>query len=382
VTDPPYGLSFMGKDWDHGVPGVPFWAEAMRVLKPGGHLLAFGGTRTFHRLAVAIEDAGFEIRDCLSWLYGTGFPKSHNVGKAVDKIRGNERQVMPNPKAKQQTASKDGIYGDYEATTHITKGNSKWEGWGTALKPAWEPIIMARNPLGEKTIAANVLKWGTGAINVDATRIKTSAVDAATMARCNTPGSGRFKKSTSAVIYGGGKGTQPPNTALDTTQGRWPANLVHDGSDKVLVGFPGEGDKSAARFFYCAKASNAEREAGLGALRDAGRGANRRNHHPTVKPVELMRWLVRLVAPPEHVGGRVIDPFCGSGSTGVACAIEDVGFVGCEIREEYAEIARERIAWARDHGEQFAEAGKRERERREREEKTGVKQKRLFDNRG
>jgi len=342
VTDPPYGLAsgptttledatsgrgFMGKEWDRGVPGVTFWAEALRVAKPGAYLLAFGGTRAFHRMAVAIEDAGWEIRDCCCWVYGSGFPKSLDASKAIDRAAGE---------------------GAGEA--------SAWQGWGTALKPAWEPILMARKPL-EGTVAANLLKHGTGAINVDGCRIGTEGA----------------------------------------TQGRWPANFMHDGSPEVLAGFPlttsgglgggscyatndlgfhggGKGAMvathgdhgSAARFFYCAKTSSADREEGCEELatstgadatsRQEGTagldnpraGASRtrevvRNHHPTVKPTELMRHLVRLVTPP---GGLVLDPFMGSGSTGKAAILEGARFAGCDLDPAYLKIAATRIAYA------------------------------------
>ena len=332
VCDPPYGLSFMGKGWDHGVPGVEFWTEAMRVAKPGAHLLAFGGTRTYHRLACAIEDAGWEVRDCVMWVYGSGFPKSHNL-----------------------------------------KGS--WNGWGTALKPAWEPIIVARKPL-VGTVAENVIAHGTGAINVDGCRIGTTKDVPAS----ESTASGYMKGW--AGGYSGGDG-QNPNV------GRWPANVMHDGSEEVLSLFPvagggfgkrggregatvgdygmggtmepvGYGDSgSAARFFYCAKASKADRDEGLGHLPETqcsvgdprpGGDFNerlgktpgvRRNNHPTVKPTALMRYLCRLVTQP---GGIVLDPFCGSGSTGKAARLEGFRFIGIERESDYATIARARIA--------------------------------------
>jgi site-specific DNA-methyltransferase (adenine-specific) len=286
--------------WDGG--DVAFrpetWAEVLRVLKPGGHLIAFSGTRTYHRMAVAIEDAGFEIRDQLAWTYGSGFPKSHDAG----------------------------------------------DGWGTALKPAWEPIALARKPL-IGTVAANVLKHGTGAINIDGCRIE--AGERPLIVGENDPRkfSGDFKQGSRC------EGT--------TDQGRWPANIIHDGSDEVLAGFPEsdgqQGDLkghattrptktcfgdmgpaadhparndsgSAARFFYCAKATTEERGEG--------------NNHPTVKPVALMRWLVRLVTPK---GGTVLDPFMGSGSTLIAADAEQLNAIGCELSADYAAIAEKRI---------------------------------------
>lgn len=299
VTDPPYGLSFMGKAWDYDVPGAEVWREVLRVLKPGGHLLAFAGTRTQHRMAVQIEDAGFEIRDLIAWVYGSGFPKSRNL-------------------------------------------DGDWQGWGTALKPALEPITVARKPL-VGTVAANVLRHGTGAINVDGCRVETEEF----LGRLNhSPSTFNAKNTTPLVDNSTGKG-------------RWPANLIHDGSEEVVGLFPvqdgrvgmkqhGSGTNavygkfersemsignagakdsgSAARFFYCAKASKADR------------GAD--NVHPTVKPTELMRYLCRLVTPP---GGVVLDPFMGSGSTGKAAVLEGFRFIGIEREVEYLEIARGRM---------------------------------------
>jgi len=275
VTDPPYGISFMAKKWDYDVPKVEVWKEAMRVLKPGGHALIACGTRTQHRMVVNIEDAGFEIRDVVSWIYGSGFPKSLNIHKKDERCP---------------------------------------EGWGTALKPACEFFTLARKPLSEKTVAANALKWGTGGINIDRCRVGT-----------------------------------------DET-GRFPANLIHDGSHQVLELFPEtkpsrigkpRGTKkkglfanskfnkvgqehndsgSAARFFYCAKASKKDRDKG--------------NHHPTVKPTALMQYLCRLITP---TGGVVLDPYMGSGSTGKAAVQEGFSFVGCELDEDYYKIAKSRI---------------------------------------
>ena len=266
VTDPPYGLSFMGKAWDYDVPTVDVWREVLRVLKPGGHLLAFAGTRTQHRMAVQIEDAGFEIRDMIAWVYGSGFPKSRNL-------------------------------------------DGEWRGWGTALKPALEPITVARKPL-VATVAGNVELFGTGAINVDGCRV--AANDGYTE-NAVTQG-----VSTARTSY---DPRQERSTFNPSPAGRWPANLIHDGSDEPcsLLG-------DAARFFYCAKASKADR----------GQG----NNHPTVKPTELMRYLCRLVTPP---GGVVLDPFMGSGSTGKAAVLEGFKFIGIEREAEYLEIARGRI---------------------------------------
>lgn len=301
VTDPPYGLEFMGKDWDGSVPGAAFWSEALRVAKPGAYLLAFGGTRTFHRLTVAIEDAGWEIRDCLSWLYGSGFPKSHN-------LRGER------------------------------------EGWGTALKPSWEPIIMARKPL-RGTVAANVEAFGTGALNIDGCRIGTEEITT-----LNTPGVDKFAHKFSGSLV--------PKVGNTTHTGRWPANVLLDPEAAAAV--DSQAGEEVCRFFYVAKPDKSERDEGLdglalrqaGVKNDSGRGYSetdphreilRRNHHPTVKPVDLMRYLCRLVTPP---AGLVLDPFMGSGTTGRAAIQEGFAFVGCELSPEYAEIAARRIGSA------------------------------------
>lgn len=259
VTDPPYGLAFMGKRWDYDVPSVEIWAECLRVLRPGGHLLAFAGTRTQHRMCVRIEDAGFEIRDMIAWVYGSGFPKSHNL-------------------------------------------KDDWQGWGTALKPALEPITVARKPL-DGTVAHNVTTWGTGAINVDGCRVSGEKPQV-------TRSASIFQKHHDGRLSG------------DPSEGRWPANLIHDGSDEAVGLFPGD----EGRFFYCAKASKRDRDEG--------------NNHPTVKPTELMRYLCRLVTPP---GGIVLDPFMGSGSTGKAATLEGFSFFGIEREAAYLEIAKARI---------------------------------------
>lgn len=394
VTDPPYGLSFMGKDWDHGIPGVHFWEAALRVAKPGAHLLAFGGTRTFHRLACAIEDAGWEIRDTVMWVYGSGFPKSHDVSKAIDRGAGAERAVVGPGRwngVKGSNAKQAGCLirpgGQHDETAPATDAARQWSGWGTALKPAWEPIIVARKPL-DGTVAANVLRYGTGAINVDGCRIESGGTHRS--ARSAGRGAGYEAHNKPDRKYSAGLGgiISEPHAA-----GRWPANLIHDGSEEVVGlfpessggAFPGArntrgysrgldqgatphgfrpmGDSgSAARFFYCAKASRADRNEGLpvvthqsgmgGAMPvdDDGKDRDRfkvksRNHHPTVKPTALMRYLCRLVTPP---GGLVLDPFCGSGSTGKAAVLEGFRFLGIELDPEYAEIAEARIAAAQE----------------------------------
>lgn len=375
VTDPPYGLSFMGKAWDHGVPGVEFWTEALRVAKPGAHLLAFGGTRMFHRLAVAIEDAGWEIRDTVMWVYGQGFPKSLDVSKAIDKAagvagtygepkspahagwvergrmrgdqghEGHQRPWMNDPEAVNRNARQ------YLAATEAAK---QWDGWGTALKPAWEPIIVARKPL-IGTVASNVLEHGTGALNIDGCRVDMGNEYDPTKIQ-------RQQKSHGAVQFGSA-GLIGRAIATYKSAGRWPANLIHDGSDEVVALFPetgaskaaarggtnpnpmdwgnarsdgavvkGHNDNggSAARFFYCAKASRADRT----------EGGTVENKHPTVKPTDLMRYLCRLVTPP---GGLVLDPFAGSGSTGKAAILEGFRFIGIEQDEASAETARQRL---------------------------------------
>ena len=314
ITDPPYGLEFMGKGWDKGVPGPDFWVEVLRVAKPGAMLLAFGGTRTYHRLACAIEDAGWELRDCLMWLYGTGFPKSHNIGKKVE----------------------------------------GWDGWGTALKPAWEPIILAMKPL-DGTFANNALEHGVAGLNIDATRI---ALDGEKTPTGSGKGSENSKFEQVRRSKGNGGNATP-------SAGRWPANVVLDEeAGEILDEQSGEkkagkykktgkrnskvgtlrsmnafdqsvknapdnyGDGGgASRFFYCAKAGK----------KDRGEG----NDHPTVKPQSLMRWLVRLTSTP--TGGLVLDPFMGSGSTGVACRAEGRQFCGIELDEHYIEIAARRL---------------------------------------
>ena len=354
------------------------WAtEALRVLKPGGYLLSFGGTRTFHRMACAIEDAGFEIRDTIMWVYGSGFPKSLSIGKAVDKLQGNEREVVG---MKRAGIAESPFGSPDESKKHIedTKGNSPYEGWGTALKPACEPICMARKPLGEKTVALNVLKYGTGGINVDGSRVGEN------------PGY-KYNADKNGTTFHGLQGERIKQTAdkkgeqfIESNLGRFPANLIHDGSDEVLAGFPNSkagknkiekgtggiwnkgtnlpigpeyGDNgSAARFFYCAKASKGERNRGCEGLAEKEgirtnaprenediKTPTRTNNHPTVKPLSLMRYLVKLVTPPN---GTVLDPFAGSGSTLVAAKELGFNFIGIEKEKDYVEIAERRIASA------------------------------------
>jgi len=395
VTDPPYGLSFMGKEWDHGVPGIPFWQAALRVAKPGVFLLAFGGTRTFHRLAVAIEDAGWEIRDTVMWVYGSGFPKSLDVSKAIDKNMGKERKTIGKRKhptlkdtlkIEEQASATHGSNKwarEWDVDAPASNEAKQWEGFGTALKPAWEPIIVARKPL-IGTVAENVLKYGTGAMNIDGCRVGVDP-DADDMLR---KVSRKPRKSQTWEQGSGFKNETNQRTGVPG-KGRWPANLIHDGSEEVLELFPnvkagvavgrnaskgqiyggGKGlisqekgiehlgyfdSGSAARFFYCAKASKADREEGCEGLPqiirkrtqsggDDTRGRPtpiNRNPHPTVKPTALMRYLCKLVTPPN---GTILDPFMGSGSTGKAAIQEGLKFIGIEIESEYVEIAKQRI---------------------------------------
>jgi len=493
ITDPPYELGFMGKKWDK--TGIAYqaslWQEVLRVLKPGGHLLSFGGSRTYHRMACAIEDAGFEIRDCIMWVYGSGFPKSLNIGKAVDKLQGNERKKVGSGKSGKPESHTSSLnmsqveHNTFGGEFNVTKGTSEWEGWGTALKPAHEPIVLARKPLSEKTVAKNVLKWGTGGINIDGCRV---ALD----------GSENMNAVQKGNIYGSGdiygKAEQKHTTQTYKPEGRFPANFIHDGSQQVMDLFPNvktgsikphkqkqdpnilyapkyinatfSGDSgSAARFFYCAKASKKERNRGITGLTlelevcqcednmeqvislekgiseliagtgyewnttscgnekmgksqkdivsiilmatnkttpsktwsaltlpltrefivgvtkiavgcglslavnadnssplqsimkeslELARGVKsaasetqlkisvkeNRNGHPTIKPLALMKYLVKLIS---REGQTVLDPFLGSGTTGIACKELKREFIGIEKEKEYIEIAKRRI---------------------------------------
>ena len=471
VSDPPYGISFMAKKWDYDVPSVEVWKEAMRVLKPGGHALIACGTRTQHRMVVNIEDAGFEIRDVVSWIYGSGFPKSLNIGKAIDKARtednepsarvaawlnsfmpegwnmnqwrkhlnrnvvgvehgggsaqgwttettegqvkprvptveqwatlkellalpddmdaevwrlnGNKGQPGENFKSREVVGKSEngiaggsgeftsgnkntaGFKGEFNITAPATEAAKQWDGWGTALKPACEFFTLARKPLSEKTVAANVLKWGTGGINIDGCRVGTETI--------TVKGGSKSGKFEFCANY---------TEVNQTNTGRFPANLIHDGSQEVLELFPetkdgkataksgkmgyhggragstadiGYGGKgSAARFFYCPKASKKDRNEGCEDLevkprntrKDGGSsvleksGAESTNNHPTVKPTALMRYLCRLITP---TGGTVLDPYMGSGSTGKAAVQEGFSFVGCELDKDYFDIATARV---------------------------------------
>jgi DNA modification methylase len=385
VTDPPYELGFMGKKWDtSGIAyNVELWRECLRVLKPGGHLLSFGGTRTWHRIAVAIEDAGFEVRDSIAWMYGSGFPKSLDISKAIDKAAGAEREIVGQHRA--GIAKTETTFGDdgwankgqpYDLTAPSTPEAKQWEGWGTALKPAFEPVIVARKPL-IGTVAANVLEHGTGGLNIDGSRIGTEG---------GTQGAGEGPQS---QVYGNGLNGErgKPVEGL----GRWPSNVILDeytaglldeqSGDRPGGTFPAKrgqavntsfasgqetvggqrsmGDKGgASRFFYVAKASKRDRNEGLDELpikrpdtrTESGMGTfeekgvqPQRNFHPTVKPTALMRYLVKLVTPP---GGVVLDPFTGSGSTGKAAILEGFDFIGIEMTDEYLPIIEGRLKHA------------------------------------
>jgi len=399
VTDPPYELGFMGKSWD--ASGIAYdqrvWVQCLRVLKPGGHMLAFSGSRTYHRMACAIEDAGFQIRDQIMWVYGSGFPKSLNVSKSIEgllttgsanktafkNLAGEQVERGDWGIAKQQFThgQRDTNYDETASATRLgkleptTDEAKEWDGWGTALKPAHEPIVLARKPL-DGTVANNVLTHGVGGINIDGCRVGEGTGETKTVQYPDIRGN-NYNNASGTVEY------------TVTNQGRFPANFIHDGSDEVLELFPDskggaypakrgqavntafasgqetEGgfrkmgdDGSAARFFYCAKANKKDRNEGLDGFtekREADRiisdgvgGDNPRNrsntpklnHHPTVKPTELMRYLVRLVTPPN---GTVLDPFTGSGSTGKAAVLEGFSFIGIEQSAEYVEIAKARI---------------------------------------
>lgn len=465
VCDPPYGINFMGKAWDgkaieeaaqresgrdfagvtrltggadsgsrkliertgsgyanragaagaydfsaRGNRAFRAWceqwgAECLRVLKPGGHLLSFGGTRTYHRLACGLEDAGFEIRDCLCWLYGQGFPKSLDVSKAIDARLGVKRTEVVGHKDSGLDAETHGTLnfagghgrdetGLIPILAPATPAAAAWEGWGTALKPAFEPIVLARKPLAG-TVAANVLEHGTGALNIDACRVGVESGTRQTVPK-KQPDDG------AVTSFGRMIGSAPGGN--EDAGGRWPANLVLDEEAAAMldeqtgelhspgnlsptpdtglgvVNFPGNAwdpernyadSGGASRFFYCAKVSRAERNAGLDGFplaksADDGYGSiqtpildraaprenwephRTANNHPTVKPISLMRWLVRLVTPP---GGLVLDPFLGSGTTGIAAALEGFHFLGIEREADYMRIAAARLGFWREHGE-------------------------------
>lgn len=407
VTDPPYELGFMGKKWDSsGIAySVELWQECLRVLKPGGHLLAFGGSRTWHRLAVAIEDAGFEMRDSIAWLYGSGFPKSLDISKAIDKAAGAERKVIgEHPNAAGSLGNGVNMSGgqaqeEVMLTAPATDDAKKWAGWGTALKPAFEPVVVARKPL-IGTVAANVLEWGVGGLNIDGSRIGIADDDKGGW-RPNHYGQkysyekeGQFLEKVTGFI------------AKQHLQGRWPANIILDEYTAGLLdeqsgistslahnrpqatkwgfgvnqdnskqydyetGQTGYGDTGgASRFFYVAKASKKDRNEGLEGLPEIDKRAGLKNStpgsyqlndnaghpvkptqnfHPTVKPTALMEYLIKLVTP---AGGTVLDPFTGSGSTGKAALLNGYKFIGIELTEEYLPIIEGRLKHA---AEQYA----------------------------
>jgi site-specific DNA-methyltransferase (adenine-specific) len=391
VTDPPYGLKFMNKHWDYDVPKVEIWKEVFRVLKPGGHVLSFGGTRTYHRMVVNIEDAGFEIRDAIQWIYGSGFPKSHDISKAIDKTKGFEPlQGELNPAFREKQLEHEARWKTSVRPLYKTLPSSneakEWKGWGTALKPSCEIICLARKPLEKGlTVAENVLRWGTGAINVDESRIDYVNDKDAKEGR-----SAQISTSKGMEFFTEGEHDQFDRSKRDSIQGRWPANTIFDEETAALLDeqsgelqsrpnknprpvgkftFVNQKEQDlhrqqyettkggASRFFYCAKASKRERNAGLegmplvesGIKNDSGRGFSEsdphkkilnQNHHPTVKPLKLMEYLIKLITPPH---GTILDPFMGSGSTGVAAKKLNFEFMGIELSEEYSEIAKKRI---------------------------------------
>lgn len=395
VTDPPYGWSFMGKRWDYDVPAVEVWREVYRVLKPGAHILVACGTRTQHRMAVNIEDAGFEIRDVITWLYGSGFPKSMDISKAIDKEAGAERDdaikgghigiSVNGGDADNDNELGNSVYhginkGAATRGAPATPAAVRWQGWGTALKPACEFWTLARKPLAERTVAANVLAWGTGGVNVDGCRVATDELTP----RNNKVGDNGWKNSSGGYIEPSPLGRFPANLILDEAaaalldeqsgvlsgdnrpfkiarSGKGTRGIYGDYGERLCNGRAyQEKPGGASRFFYCAKASRAERDKGLEGLPTKHVGTyaqdacsrehmentpdNERqpvhNQHPTVKPISLMRYLCRLITPPR---GVVLDPFMGSGTTGCAAGLEGFSFIGIELDADYHEIARRRI---------------------------------------
>lgn len=384
VTDPPYELGFMGKKWDNtGIAySVELWTECLRVLKPGGHLLSFGGTRTWHRVAVAIEDAGFEVRDSIAWMYGSGFPKSLDVSKAIDKASGFEGEIIGTELVDVGMQGGNMHAGRERSIRERSIEAEQWQGWGTALKPAFEPIVVARKPL-IGTVAANVLEHGTGALNIDGSRIGTNGGNKRT----------EFDDVANNEVYGSGLGQSKPAEKIEGL-GRWPANVILDEyTAEILDGQAGiskspksyvrkvgtlEGSRvayenigekagteslnygdfgGASRFYYCAKASKTDRNEGLDNLQTKQVFGNKggtyqglsdskiesQNFHPTVKPTALMRYLIKLVTPPN---GVVLDPFTGSGSTGKAALLDGFQFIGIEMTDEYLPIIKGRLEFA------------------------------------
>lgn len=349
VCDPPYELGFMGKKWDSsGIAySVELWSECLRVLKPGGHLLAFGGSRTWHRLAVAIEDAGFDVRDSIAWLYGSGFPKSLDISKAIDKAAGAEREAitetvidifgereqvkeLDNPAGNKAggnsyNMSVAGMPESAAVTLPATAEAEKWDGWGTALKPAFEPIVVARKPL-TGTVAENVLEWGVGGLNIDACRI---ASDDGFEKAWDKPVKTNISSGSQAFSPNTGTTHLVDLSLNKPVGGRWPANVVFD---EYTAGLLDEQSEDVSRFFYVSKASKRDRNEG-----------DVVNIHPTVKPTDLMRYLIKLVTPPN---GIVLDPFTGSGSTGKAALLDGFQFIGIELTADYLPIIEGRLRWA------------------------------------
>jgi len=337
ITDPPYGLKFMGKKWDYDVPSKEVFGELLRVAKPGAMLMCFGGSRTFHRVAVNIEDAGWEIRDTIMWLYGSGFPKSHDISKAIDKRAGAERKVIGERKAPdirsnnlmRAAVGKGSRTMTYQYTTPATAQAKQWNGWGTALKPAHEPIILAMKTL-DGTFAENALRWGVGGLWIDGGRVGHAR-------RIN-----KYAANGSVV----GLGLEPSMSSEGETKvmGRYPANLILNEE---------AANEYWAKYFYCAKASRKERNAGLEGMEmtdagvetlgDGGRAntSKAQNIHPTVKPIALMEYLCKLTRTPE--GGIVLDPFIGSGTTALAARNVGRSYIGIELNAQYVEIAKRRL---------------------------------------
>lgn len=357
VTDPPYGLSkqpdlnevlthwlndekyetnakgFMGKSWDSFVPSPILWKESFRVLKPGGHILAFAGTRTQHLMSMSLGLAGFEIRDVIFWAYGSGFPKSQNISKAIDKKQGNVRKILGRNKNSRENCSKDNtLYesGTVGKTDNITKSTSKdgikWEGWGTALKPAVEPITLARKPLSEKTVAKNVLKHGTGGLNIDECRIPYDMTikDPAYNPLYRQQNKEYKQVEGGKLNKGEIKFTSGKNGVNE--QGRFPSNLIIEENELNLSIL-----EEKSKYFYSPKCSKTDRNEGLEDIK---------NNHPTVKPTELMAYLCRLITPK---GGTILDPFNGSGSTGKAAMREGFNYIGIDLDKEYIDISKARI---------------------------------------
>lgn len=361
VCDPPYELGFMNKSWDS--TGIAFkketWQNCFEVLKPGGYLLAFGGSRTYHRIACAIEDAGFEIRDCVMYLYGCGFSKSHNIGLAIDKKNGVDNRTG---NIRTDSVNNQNICYDFKTMKPKFEeriAQNEWQGWGTCLKPAYEPIIVARKPF-KGSVVDNIIKYKVGGLNIDECRVgETGGIKKVNI----------IKNSGSKICRFGCDGDK-----IETGEGRFPANVITDGSEEVAKGMPNTtstpiAEESAMRYFYSAKASKKDRDEGLDAFQDKtfhsvlnqknGSGDRldgaktpiRKNIHPTCKPTELMQYLVRLVSPK---GATILDPFMGSGSTGKAVMFENrerdanYKFIGIELTDEYLPIAQARIEYARD----------------------------------